>query len=300
VHAGNRVLLYREQHDIIDRFYVDMRMHSPPLGRMFTYGLTLAGKPAVPGAKGYCDVFPFTLTAPLSRRLRLALRTPLAAGNLALFASRWRLIDTDTLPTYTRLISERVREARSLVKSSIAQRMLKFRLGRRLGWITLALLTHWRLGVEQAPTAAAGTRDAVVDLRTPPRESWILGDLQRREFELSVLLPGRRSFSCNAVLAALIGPTADAPPNRFTIKLTPMNLAEARRTLNRFARDWGIDADEIALWSQRAAAASTASHAYSTRVFPAAPISFVRLEIQVEHHLNDDTYVIDVLYSWGS
>jgi hypothetical protein len=102
------------------------------------------------------------------------------------------------------------------------------------------------------------------------------------------------------VLAALIGPTADAPPNRFTIKLTPMNLAEARRTLNRFARDWGIDADEIALWSQRAAAASTASHAYSTRVFPAAPISFVRLEIQVEHHLNDDTYVIDVLYSWDS
>src|SRR5262245_1803718 len=37
VNAGNRTLLYREQHDIIDRFYVDMRLHSPPSGRVFTY-----------------------------------------------------------------------------------------------------------------------------------------------------------------------------------------------------------------------------------------------------------------------
>ena len=58
VQAGNRTLLFREQHDIIDRFYVDMREHSPPSGRMFTYLLTLAGAPAVPGTKGYSDVFP--------------------------------------------------------------------------------------------------------------------------------------------------------------------------------------------------------------------------------------------------
>src|SRR5205085_2118853 len=33
VHGGNRVLLYREQHDIIDRFYVDMRRRRPPAAR---------------------------------------------------------------------------------------------------------------------------------------------------------------------------------------------------------------------------------------------------------------------------
>jgi hypothetical protein len=76
VHTGNRTLLYREQHDIIDRFYVDMRKRSTPAGRIFTYGLTLAGTPAVPGAKGYRDVFPYRLMAPISRRSRLALRTP--------------------------------------------------------------------------------------------------------------------------------------------------------------------------------------------------------------------------------
>src|SRR5256884_9608460 len=66
----SRTLLYREQHDIIDKFYVDMRGHSPPSGRVFTYLLTLAGTPAIPGAKSYCDVFPLTLTTPISRRAR--------------------------------------------------------------------------------------------------------------------------------------------------------------------------------------------------------------------------------------
>jgi len=123
VQAGNGALLFREQHDIIDRFYVDMREHSPPSGRVFTYLLTLAGTPAIPGAKSYCDVFPLILRAPISRRARLALRTPLAAGNLALFTNRWQLIEMDTLPVYQRLIAERAAEARALIERPIAKRV---------------------------------------------------------------------------------------------------------------------------------------------------------------------------------
>jgi hypothetical protein len=75
-------------------------------------------------------------------------------------------------------------------------------------------------------------------------------------------------------------------------------LAPVRR--QRLASSWGLDKGEIALWAERAAATTTASHAYSTRVFRAVPIDFVTLELQVEHHLEPDVYVLDVLFSWDA
>jgi hypothetical protein len=75
-------------------------------------------------------------------------------------------------------------------------------------------------------------------------------------------------------------------------------LTDTKRRLERFAQHWQLDETEIAAWSQRAAAATTATHAYSTRVFSAQPIDFVQLEVQVEHHLDDDSYVLDLLFSW--
>jgi hypothetical protein len=300
VHAGNRTLLYREQHDIIDRFYVGMRQRTPPAGRMFTYGLTLAGTPAVPDAKGYREVFPYTLAAPLSRRSRLVLRTPLAAGNLAFFMNRWSLIETDTLPAYIRLLADRSGAARALIEVPLAQRMARFRLLRRFGRIVLAAVTQWRLGVEPARVAVSGSTHAVVDLRTAPTEGRIWGDLQRRPFTISVLLPGRRTFSTDTVLAVLVGAAADRPPTRLSIKLPSSDLADATRRLERFARQWQLDESEIAAWAQRAAVATTAGHAYSTRVFAAQPIGFVRLEVQVEHHLDDDSYLLDLLFSWNA
>ena len=300
VHSGNRTLLYREQHDIIDRFYVGMRNRSPPAGRMFTYALTLAGTPAVPDAKTYHDVFPYTLAAPISRRSRLVLRTPLAAGNLAFFTNRWSLIETDTLPAYIRLISDRSSGARALIEVPVAQRMGRFRLLRRFGRIVLATVTHWGLGIEPTPVAVSGSLDAVVDLRTAPTEGHIWGDLQRRPFTISVLLPGGRTFSTDTVLAVLVGPGADRPPSRLNIKLPSSDLGEAKRRLEGFAQQWQLDENEIAAWAQRAAAATATTHAYSTRVFVARPIDFVTLEVQAEHHLDDDSYVLDLLFSWDA
>ena len=50
VDRGNRTLLFREQFDIIDRFYLQMLRYHWPEGRAFTYLLTLAGAPSVPRA----------------------------------------------------------------------------------------------------------------------------------------------------------------------------------------------------------------------------------------------------------
>jgi hypothetical protein len=311
VQAGNRTLLYREQHDIIDRFYVDMREHSPPSGRMFTYLLTLAGAPAVPGTKGYSDVFPFTLSARIMRQARFALRTPLASGNLALFTNRWKLIETDTLPVYQRLIAEHAAEARALIERPIAERVGRFRLVHSGGRIVFALLTHWRLALETTPAApvASGT-GLTVDLTTPsaaanaglaaPNSSRVWTNLERRPFHVSVSLPGVRTFSTEAVLAVLLSLDPDGKPTRLTMKLPATDLEGARRTLAEFAPDWRLDEAEVAAWAARAAAVTTASHAYSTRVFAAQPAGFVRREVQVEHHTEQDIYVVDVLFSWDA
>jgi hypothetical protein len=64
---GNRTLLFREQHDIIDRFYVRMSGYRPPLGPAFTYLLTLAGTPSIPGARSYPERYPLRVDARLPR-----------------------------------------------------------------------------------------------------------------------------------------------------------------------------------------------------------------------------------------
>jgi hypothetical protein len=311
VHAGNRTLLYREQHDIIDRFYVDMREHSPPSGRVFTYLLTLAGTPAVPGTKGYCEVFPLTLVAPISRRARIALQTPLASGNLALFINRWQLIEKDTLPVYQRLIAEQAAEARALIEAPMAQRVGRFRLLRRGGRILLALLTHWGLTLKAATaTGVAAGEEVTVDLTTPPTragaglaapsDTAVWSNPQRRPFRVSVSLPGGRAFSTEAVLAVLSSSEPDGNPTRLTVKLPATDLEGAGRTLAGLPHEWQLDEAEVAAWAARAAKVTTASHAYSTRVFAAQPADFVRRELQVEHHVEPDAYVVDALFSWDA
>jgi hypothetical protein len=309
VHAGNRTLLYREQHDIIDNFYVDMRKRSPPSGRVFTYLLTLAGTPAVPGAKGYCDVFPLTL--PRSWRSRIALLTPLAAGNIALFTNRWQLIEQDTLPVYQRLIAEQTGEARALIERPIAERTGRFRLLRR-GWrLVVGLLTHWRVVAKAASaTSVAGGEKVPIDLTTPRTrehaalagagESRVWTNLERRPFRVSVSLPDGRTFSTEAVLAVLLRPEPDQHPTRLTVKLPTTDLQGTLRTLAELTPDWQLDETEIAGWATRAAAVTTASHAYSTRVFAAQPAGFVRRELQIEHHIEYDTYIVDALFSWDA
>jgi hypothetical protein len=82
VAAGNRMLLFREQHDIIDRFYVRMLGHRWPLGQAFTYLLTLAGAPSVPGApRSYPERYPLRVDARLPR-IAVCAWTPLADGTL--------------------------------------------------------------------------------------------------------------------------------------------------------------------------------------------------------------------------
>src|SRR5262249_52773647 len=81
-------------------------------GSAFTYLLTLTGAPSVPGAHSYPERYPLTIATRLPRG-QVSARTPLADGNIAVFANRWQLIDVDTLPHYVALIRDDPEQARA-------------------------------------------------------------------------------------------------------------------------------------------------------------------------------------------
>jgi hypothetical protein len=319
IQEGNRTLLYREQHDIIDRFYANMRAYDPPQGKAFTYLLTLAGSPAVPGARGYTAVFPVTVDAPIPGGA-VSVRTPLAEGNIAVFANRWALIEQDTLPAYQRFITADAAQAGGLIATPIEKRVGRFRLLRRLGIIEIALLTHWgirfegqpaaprRLGVSRrTPAPVAAAAGVTIDLTGPPTRATAgfssLSDHRAwasagAPFQLTVQLPRDRAYVAVAQLAVLLSPALGGNPSRLTVKLPSTDLEGAHATLAELASEWNADATEVERWAAAAARVTLDEHAYSTRVFRAEPIDFVRLEFQVEHHVEEGDYVLDALFSW--
>jgi hypothetical protein len=298
VQDGNRTLLFREQHDIIERYYAKMRGYEPPQGLAFTYLLTLAGSPALPGAKSYAAVFPFML--PPSGGA-VVLTTPFPAGNIAVFENRWDLIVEDTLPAYRKLLEDPTGTL-ALVARPIEERVGRFRLIRRLGSLLEALL-RWRLrrgrvqrrlGVKRTVI----TDEVAIDLTFPPRGDTRTWASTATPFPLKVLLPEGRTYATLARLVVLNSSAPGGDLDRLVVKLPSTDLGGARRTLDELARTWHADGGEVAEWADAAAKASPDAYAYATHVFRAEPIDFVRLELQVEHHVEENDYVVDVLFSW--
>lgn len=59
----------------------------------------------MPRAQSFPQRYPLRVDARLPP-IAISARTPLADGNIALFADRWKLIDTDTLPAYLAFIRD--------------------------------------------------------------------------------------------------------------------------------------------------------------------------------------------------
>ncbi len=157
--AGNEYLLYREQHDIIENAYQDMRNH-PVTGPSLTYLMGAIGGPSIPGAKTLAEHDPFTVTVtpthvlPGSAALdwlgaplpRVHVETPLPDGNLADFDTRWDLIENDTLPAYQELLRDDPELADEIIGSDIADRIEEYRLANRLDDI-VGILLNWDVRV---------------------------------------------------------------------------------------------------------------------------------------------------------
>jgi hypothetical protein len=320
IDCGNRALLFREQFDIIDRFYVQMLRYHWPEGAVFTYLLTLAGMPSVPGAHSFPERFPLMFAARLPRAA-ISVRTPLADGNIAVFANRWKLIDDDTLPGYLAFVRDHADQARALVASPVSQRMVRYRLLARAGRLVAAALTHWEVDVSTAPAGAgaladrptkpllaAETSGTTIDLTSQPtRESagfaagtdsrvWM--NPNRRLFDVVVALPGGRVYRATAELVVMLSPIHAGDPDRLTVQLPSAGLDATERLIAQYAVEWGFPTDAVAGWRTGADRRASSDRDYSTHVFRPDDVGFVRLEVQVSHHVRDDDFVVAACFSW--
>jgi hypothetical protein len=315
---GNRTLLFREQHDIIDRFYVRMLGYRWPLGPAFTYLLTLAGTPSVPGACSYPERYPLTVDAWLPR-VAVSARTPLADGNIAVFTDRWKLIDTDTLPAYLALLRDHPDRARALVATPLPQRVTGYRLLMRGGQLAAAAFTRWDVQLRAAPgprtpgarlTKPSRAATTVIDLTsTPTRQSagfaagagsrvWM--NARRAPLDITVALPGGRAYRAQAEMAAMLSSALADDPDRLTVQLPPTGLDAAARLLGEYAAQWDFPAAAVAAWHTSASRRAPGDRHYSTHVFTAEHIGFVHLEFQVSHHVRERDFVVAALFSWQS
>lgn len=117
IEEGNRDLLFREQSDVIDDYYEQMRDREPS-GELVTQFMTLIGAPSIPGAKGYPEVF--------------------GDGNIAELDDRWRLIEEDTLPAFLELWRNDRDRAGEIISSPVGDRIDDNRMKERfppLKWI---------------------------------------------------------------------------------------------------------------------------------------------------------------------
>jgi hypothetical protein len=321
VDAGNRTLLFREQHDIIDRFYVRMLRHRPPAGAVFTYLSTLVGAPSVPGADSYPQRYPLSFVAQLPRAA-ITVKTPAADGNIAVFANRWRLIDDDTLPDFFAYVSDHVDDARAMLATPVADRAHPLRLVARAGQLAGNALMGWRVIVSSEPPAPSlairrGLRRArsqpdgvVFGLASPPRreaatlrndsDSRVWTDRWRRPFDVTVQLPGGRTFSAQAEKAVMLASTRRGDPSRLTVQLPPADADATERAIVDYAVTWGFPTDAADGWRRGVERRRHSSDRdYSTHVFTPDDVGDVHLEFQVADHVREGDLIVTALFSWG-
>lgn len=137
VDSGNEALLYREQHDTIQRSYDRMRDREPT-GEALTTMLGIVGDASIPGTKTlgqYEGGFSVPLDyVPILPGVQGQIETfNIPTTNISEFEVRWDYIENDTLPAWQELAHGDPERARELVGGSVPDRIDDRRLDHRLG-----------------------------------------------------------------------------------------------------------------------------------------------------------------------
>lgn len=137
VDEGNKALLYREQHDTIQRSYDDMRDHEPT-GEALTTMLGIVGDASIPDTKtlgqyegGFSVPVDLVPTLPGVQGTIETFNIP--TTNISEFDVRWDYIENDTLPAWQELAHGDPERARELVGGSVPGRIDDRRLDHRIG-----------------------------------------------------------------------------------------------------------------------------------------------------------------------
>jgi hypothetical protein len=135
VSSGNEALLRREQFDIIQNDYDEIRSHDGPVGATFTEALTWTAGNPIPGGHSYKADFhrdididiPLMNPVPIGPQSVHVATIQVPEGNVADFEDRWRWISQDMLPHYRELL-QHPDQMQALVDAPVADRAHQYRL----------------------------------------------------------------------------------------------------------------------------------------------------------------------------
>ena len=151
INQGNKGLLYREQHDIIDDAYQQMYDHDPT-GPVVTYLMGVVGDPSIPDAQTLGEVDPLTFTGGADPwgpgKIDVTVETPLPAGNIADFDTRWNLIEEDTLDKYLAVVDGDPDRAEEIIGSSVHDRIEEDRIYWRIDDIVDDFKYNWDIDID--------------------------------------------------------------------------------------------------------------------------------------------------------
>ena len=145
--SGNEHLLRREQEQVIQEYYDEMRDHHGPVGDTATYAFSVMAENPLPGGEAYRDYDPIAIDieaevpnvgvyplGPFGPGVELwdtpdvdiHQELPLPAGNLSNFDDRWAWIENDMLPAYRNLLAD-PGGAETMVRMPVDERASDFR-----------------------------------------------------------------------------------------------------------------------------------------------------------------------------
>jgi uncharacterized protein YukE len=145
--SGNEHLLRREQEQVIQEYYDEMRDHHGPVGDTATYAFSVMAENPLPGGQAYRDYDPMAIDieaevpnvgvyplGPFGPGVELwdtpdvdvHQELPLPAGNLSNFDDRWAWIENDMLPAYRNLLAD-PGGAETMVRMPVDERASDFR-----------------------------------------------------------------------------------------------------------------------------------------------------------------------------
>jgi uncharacterized protein YukE len=145
VARGNTGLLRREQFDVIQPYYTEMRDHHGPVGDVATYAFSTMAEDPMPGGQAYRDYNPIELSVDLVPDIPVGplgpfgphfdiptpdvdvhQTLPLPDGNLSNFDDRWDWIEHDMLPRYHDFL-QNPDAVRATIATPVADRAEDFR-----------------------------------------------------------------------------------------------------------------------------------------------------------------------------
>lgn len=129
VARGNKALIYREQHDVIQKDYNKIRRHDWPVGQGFTWFLSRQAGDAspIPGNKPFRDTVAVDTLPDLNPDWVPERLIPGKDGDVSSFNDRWKWIDKDMLPAYERFLKEHPDEMQETVAIPLEDRAKRFR-----------------------------------------------------------------------------------------------------------------------------------------------------------------------------